>query len=306
MGNCLVTKLKGTVDNDNLNVLSTIKVHVGSGSSGRTIVLTGSEKAVIKNQESGVYFTNAGGTNYGLEATPENGYQISGNEKYVFLAGTGSCDVLIYGKYTMSNIGIVKYMNFVAGCEYVGASAENGASLSIQVDTNSVGADVDLGNIFGGSKFRVIHFEGTNAYLSVKGLPYIDNKSFVQEVIISNARVYSDDVYAILQMPSLTTLSINNSLNNDHSVSAENIGQLTNLTSLTTKLAPESRQFGAVETFVATQRSKGRTTCDGISWKYAGWCGATFNGASITKDENTRTLSWTATTITFDGVTINA
>lgn len=79
--------------------------------------------------------------------------------------------------------------------------------------------------------------------------------------------------------------------------SFESLGKCIALTDI--KIA-ETRIGGTVEAFVARQRGAGRTTASNIAISLAD---TTFNGSSVT--HNPTTLSWTATTITFDGVTID-
>ena len=65
-----------------------------------------------------------------------------------------------------------------------------------------------------------------------------------------------------------------------------------------------SKIKGSLESLVISQRNNGRTS-GSINMPWAGACkGLTFNGTSIINKE-TNTLSWTASTITFNDVTIN-
>jgi hypothetical protein len=79
--------------------------------------------------------------------------------------------------------------------------------------------------------------------------------------------------------------------------SFESLGKCTALTDI--KIA-ETHIGGTVEAFVARQRGAGRTTASNIAIALAL---TTFNGSPVT--HNSTTLSWTATTITFNGVTID-
>lgn len=84
------------------------------------------------------------------------------------------------------------------------------------------------------------------------------------------------------------------------------LGSLVNLTTI--KLAQNSGYdsliSGTIESFVAAQRLAGRTTESGISCVF-NHTNITFNG-SLVSSSSVKTLSWTATTITYDGVTIEA
>lgn len=59
-----------------------------------------------------------------------------------------------------------------------------------------------------------------------------------------------------------------------------------------------------IETFVGYHRAAGRTT-GSLSLPYLGACDCTFNGAAVSLQAD-NTLSWTATTITLNGTTIDA
>ena len=96
----------------------------------------------------------------------------------------------------------------------------------------------------------------------------------------------------------LTALTKINLLRAQHIYgSFESLGKCIALTEI--KIA-ETRIAGTVEAFVARQRGAGRTTASNIAISLAL---TTFNGNSVTHDPTT--LSWTATTITFNGVTID-
>ena len=81
------------------------------------------------------------------------------------------------------------------------------------------------------------------------------------------------------------------------------LGSLVNLTSITVMYESgyESLISGTIESFVAAQRLAGRTTESGISCLF-NHTNITFNG-SLVSSSSQRTLSWTATTITYNGVT---
>lgn len=85
----------------------------------------------------------------------------------------------------------------------------------------------------------------------------------------------------------------------------ENLGECTLLTTISKYNSnPAYAATGTIEGFVARQRTAGRTIASNISVDLRG-NNCTFNGAAITAfSENN--LSWTASTITFNGVTITA
>lgn len=58
---------------------------------------------------------------------------------------------------------------------------------------------------------------------------------------------------------------------------------------------------GSLESFVAAQRNSGRSICNGITFQNT-QTNLTFNGAAINANGS---LSWTASTITYNGTTVN-
>lgn len=67
---------------------------------------------------------------------------------------------------------------------------------------------------------------------------------------------------------------------------------------------------GSIESFVNMARSLGRTTCDNLKFRVENNSNITFNGTTASGidslTETAKILTWTASTITYDGVTINA
>lgn len=80
-------------------------------------------------------------------------------------------------------------------------------------------------------------------------------------------------------------------------------GKYINLTTLNITAVPAT---GTVESFVNAQRSAGRTSCSGIAIGSQMGNKVTFNGEVLSTATGAKTLSWTATTITLAGQTINA
>lgn len=80
------------------------------------------------------------------------------------------------------------------------------------------------------------------------------------------------------------------------------IADLKSITTLDNIACANTQVGGTIEEFVAGQRAAGRTT-GSVSGNSAGWGLVTFDGATT---HAKGAVSWTATTITMDGVTINA
>jgi hypothetical protein len=75
---------------------------------------------------------------------------------------------------------------------------------------------------------------------------------------------------------------------------------------ITSVVFPSTKNVSiSIEAFVAYNRAAERTT-GSVDLKWVGSCDATFNGASISVNQEHNYLSWDATTITFNGETITA
>ena len=97
------------------------------------------------------------------------------------------------------------------------------------------------------------------------------------------------------KIPNVSTLYVNNSsIGGDIS----ELGALIKLTRIDTS---NTNVTGSLESFVVAQRSSGRSTCDGITFLNT-QTNLTFNDAAITANGS---LSWTASTMTYNGTTVN-
>lgn len=111
------------------------------------------------------------------------------------------------------------------------------------------------------------------------------------------------DCSVFAPMTKLETLAVSSSANPNYSV-VGNIASLGSLVNLTYLVMDTSYLDGSIEGFVAAQRRHGRTSATSINMGYyAGH--VTFQGQQVTGSSD-KVLSWTPTSITFDGVTINA
>lgn len=305
MGNCLVTQLKSSVNNNNLKYLGGIEFHFnGDTLQKRTLTLAGIvEKAVIIKDNGNTHFTSLDGTSdFGKEATEENGgIIVSGNNRFIVLSGTAECDVVVFSKYGIRTINCNDYNVIPKSLDYVGTSTE-GTTLWIYYNTSGAIGSIDLGEeYFKEAKISRIHLFGKNASASITALPYINTSILTILELVKQS--ISNNLYELIcNINTLESLIIMDS----RAIADIDISKLANLTHLTNiSILDIITDFGPIETFVARQRGKGRTTCSSISWTYAGYIGATFNGTAIAKNANAMTLSWTASTITFNGTEIS-
>lgn len=172
---------------------------------------------------------------------------------------------------------------------------------------------------------RAIEFEGTSSYK-----PYVNMKDYMYTTInaftIINGKIDSyapllsksgiqninisglyTEILNELDVTDLGSNSIMQSINLSSIRSSNLKGSLDKcgLSNASTLLFPNTKTVSlTIENFVANNRSKGRTT-GSKSLPYVGACDCKFNNQSVINQE-TNTLSWDATTITFNGVTIEA
>lgn len=265
--NCLVTKLKASVNNNSLDKLGMFSVFFKQEASptqdSRFLMVVSTEKNTIKCTE-GLFYKVYGGTSIGDSYTlvdsdwseQYGGYVFSG-----FVSNT-ACRVDI-PKYTLKRVQVVT----------------NGASVY----------DIDL------SKFKYTQvqlFSGRYLSGSVADLP--DNTTSVN--FNGNLKI-KGTLADFSRLTSITYLNTGNS-----SIESSLLSSLGTITALTTMQVAAS---GSIEGFVGVQRANGRTTCDGIDCVYLGAGNITFNGEQIV-NKASATLTWTASTITYDGVTITA
>lgn len=97
------------------------------------------------------------------------------------------------------------------------------------------------------------------------------------------------------KIPNVSTLYLNQS-NIEGNIS--DLGALIKLTKIDVS---NTNVTGSLESFVVAQRSSGRSICNGITFQNT-QTNLTFNGVAITANGS---LSWTASTMTYNGTTVN-
>lgn len=256
MGNCLVKKLKGTVQNDNLPIYGMAKVYAKAGSSFN-IKTTPNSTILIKGG------TLDGETEF---VTNAEGWLVHNNN--IVSDGTYGEDIIqvIVPKY-----GIIRVSTFSMDANDV----EYSEGLSILGAKNIINAN-KLEKIF---KFESLtNVQLNNARLDVA----VDISELGSNGVLTEALIGGNGINMI--------------------GSANKLG----MSPLTSVVFPGTKNVTfSVETFVAYNRSAGRTT-GSLDLGWVGGCNSTFNGQPIAVVKQNNLLSWDATTITLDGVTINA
>lgn len=322
---CLVTKLKGVVDNPNLSYIGYIMIHCypvenPDQKTRRVAVITGVTEpepsvAKIVNNEGNCYFTSPDGTaNYGTEIQykQSDAWNSSNSE---FFVSNGRCDVIVGNKYTLSTMYVLnqpsKIVDLSSLC-YKSVSNENGSLLYIGLPEIGDFAEVlktskiDQLNVIDGLQHissLIFGYPELVTSLSLNSLRYISGNDFIPH-----------DKHNISQLINVTNLTL--SVCNINLV-LEDIIPLTKVTSMViTRSNDDVLPFSgrSVEEFVQGQRAAAipRQTCDGLQWDYIAWTGISFNGTVFPKIPSAyrAIISWTASTITveFNGetITVNA
>lgn len=281
--NCLVKKLKGTVNNPNLEKLGHIILECVSGSNNfvsivcapgyeplKVTVIEGS----IDHVTSGVSMIDSthcvvpSGTSIGTGLFTESANQAIvldiegyyGMQQVRFLHGDKNLNKLRYTQATFIDV-----RNPASEFDVESFSSFS-ACRSIELR--------DTGNKFNGNLSFIKDFPLTNFL-------YMSAPSTIQVKL--NASDFSN-------ITTLVTLILED--NKISTISGDIATLFGSLTSLTTLRIAGTNISGTVEGFVAAQIAAGRTTCTGITIG-RNLAGVTYNG-SVISGSSSKTLSWTS------------
>lgn len=300
MNECLITRLKRSIDDDSLKVIGVEKFY-GKKNEWLLFVASGANKVIATAVNGTIEYIAEGGiridnNNAYISNVKDKGIQISTDDDYAIVS--------INNKYELTDCGgFIVPFNGYADLKYskLNKLITYAREVPIPVDYMPVFDLRDLSEFINPQLVTEYSFM-SNGSLRQKLIGDISNLSkFVNitkfEVDYSNI---SGDISVFSKMKNLKTLNLLNSNNVYGDISS--IGNLTSLTSLN---FIKGDIVGSLESFVAKQRLNGRTTnSTGIKIGFS-IDNVTFNGA-ITVDKANRILTWTESTITFDGVTVTA
>lgn len=281
MSKCLVTKLNGVVNDDALLRLGEIAISVDAGDFR---IVNTSGTTTIRANKASLSLTEGGAGSTSVSAR-----KSASNTDFVFIYVTEPCIVYI-PQYYLERLYISPKSDI--DIKYLGASlGESGSYFSVPTLTYVV----SLGSV--PANIRSLSVGMCNFNLDEDEYP-----SLIALSAAATNRVFVIDAADIAErMPALRDYSIWSTADNS-SGSFDDFGKCKSLNSL--KMYHGS---GTIEGFVANQRaiygSRPARTSGSVTLQYLG--AVTFNGTTI-YSATAKTLSWTATTITFDGTTINA
>jgi hypothetical protein len=276
MENCLVKKLKATVDNSNLPIYGELKLKIKNGSFIQVVKALTVDNCEVAG-DTGITFKNTTfSTDYSnplqLTDSINNGFGVVASQ---------DAFITFSNKYVLIPLpSDTKRFGFDGVCEIAGGID----SIIIPTDTKS--------------------FELTNSYMSldIKDIADKLNKSNItslEKIRISQTSVGNKLFGDISYFARTGIKNIDISGNTNISGDIQSLGSIITLENIALR---DTSVSGTIESFVVAQRAAGRTT-GSVSGNSAGWGLVTFNGSTTNAKG---AVSWTASTITMNGVTINA
>jgi hypothetical protein len=256
MGNCLVTKLKGVVDNNNLPIY------------GKAVVVVGANDPFIS--------FNKNTTVKVLGGTVNGQTEISINVATNLLIASST--IVSDGTYGEGKVGLLIDKYALTRMERI--------------------QKFDLEDILY-SPFVFLQILPSTIVENVEKFPVLCKKQEFTGINASNTNIAFD----VTELGSNGVMTDIRLISNNAAYGSLDKAGMSPLTSNFNVPGTKNVSLN-IETFVGYQRAAGRTTRS-LSIQYLGACNCTFNGESVTNRPD-NSLSWTATTITLNGVTIDA
>lgn len=289
MGNCFVTKLKETVNNSSLKKLGHVVYELKNPSTETFYILGTSKEGVIAEIRGAKFDSGHYGTQVIDDTHISVGTNTTNNPTFKIKdIESANVEVEVYDKYSIIRIGysIINLEDF----DYSNLMFIYNSTLFGHTSTLTKFVDLSVLQSSGGNL--------TGDISSLSGLTSLSRLS------IENANL-TGNISSLSGLTNLTDINLGNCPKVHGDIAA--LGTLTQLNRLSLWHGSTiiNQYSGSLESFVAAQRANGRTVnSTGIRDIY-GLDGVTFNGSLIAYKLN-RVLTWTADTITFDGVTVNA
>lgn len=261
MGNCLVTKLKGAVNNPDLVRINSFRFDVAAevqSDSAYTNFCYFGKNVNIKFISGNLIAIDGQGRQYSADAD---------NVDLYYFRGTGIVE--ISNKYTVRQLTVGSMVNPLFDIADWSQYAENVESISIR--STRFGKDA--------------------------ASPSVVN-SRIKSLILENSHALGTVTEYVHTYPNLTTFNIFNTSISGEMADFANLASLTRL-SLGYRFANKD-----IVDLVVAYRAAGRTE-DSVGIKFENST-FKFNGTTIEYFNIQKTLTWTSSTITFDGTTIDA
>lgn len=272
MVKCLLKELKESIDNDSLPIYGELKFSIAVGTFSQSIFSNGNTQVSGSNNVS---FKNAGGT-----SDYTNPFTLTSEmNQFKTIAATEAGTVKIDDRYKLvPRTGVFGYSgvyNVVGGVEnlYIPSNTTYFRFQNCRMEDLTIKEIIDT-------------------VLSRATITDID----LSETINANDNTLQGDIND-LAIPGIKNIGLSGC-----KLVTGDIASIASIATLINIALANTNVYGTIESFVAGQRIVGNTT-GSVSGNSAGWGKVTFNGATT---HAKGTVSWTASTITMDGVTINA
>ena len=283
MGDCLVTKLKGVVDNPNLPTLGVITLDLVSETNAYLAMSNADTEKPIEVEllqgsivsanpdavmlDSTHFKINSGASLYTGVMTQENNMLVKarisnyyGLSKLMYLASSNDIDKILYTHIT--SLQIKPKLNF------------------------------DVSKLVNLTNTRDLNIVASNNYLvgDFSGLKNLVQLTSFRLTDVSTDSEFKFNSAWLSNLVNLTDCKVERCSAPGFTMRLSDFGRLVNLTILRLQ---DTNTAGTVEEFVAAQIAAGRTTCSGIAIGINMGRYVTFQGNPITGDI-VKTLSWTS------------
>lgn len=274
MKNCLVTKLKSSVDNNNLPIFDQLKFKVGHTGEALRFYM----KAYASDNCVVTGIPDAGGAvsfSYISDEsqTYTNPFTIADQMNgFIAVASGADCTITILNKSKLRLLsnGSFGVNGIIEGAKDILAAIPE--EVKILRFERSISTEITLEDIISSCPtFEALYI--AKSYYMQGNIAALTQLSSFKNLDAGECRGLTGDITSLGSMTTLENLAL----------------YATNVS-------------GTMESFVAAQRASGRTTGT-ITGSGGNWGQVTFNGS---RDNAKGAVSWTETTITMNGITIDA
>ena len=309
---CLVTKLKGTVDDSSLTKLGELRLSFDKLDSGFTqstqrVSFTSLVGDVTLSLTGDAYFTDStGAENNGKQFVVDNETPL-----YLYISN-GAGELSVTSKYNLNRARIelsgrnTKVLNGLNDLRF-------SKDLNVLSFSNCI-SDFELNDIAGLTELTFISFD--NSEKTTGDLSALQKLTKLEQLSLINDDKITGDVSSLKDFVNVKSVQLTNCGNVSGDIAS--FGNCTHLTFLSvsgTKVSGDVSSVrspletftistgltGTIESFVRNQREIGRTTGTCVCGS-GGWGNITLNGNKMTD----KTVSWTETQISCGDVTITA
>lgn len=273
---CLVTKLKGVVSGDAPIYGCLEMVIAGTGTPFKQTFSIQSNEESIVSGNNGIVFKNGS-----LSKEYSNPFTLTSILETFNVICAADAKMAVTNKYKLRAVADAGYSVFRLSGVKAFVGGFDSFIYSIPANANYVG----------------LPYYYSNMKLSDIVPKVVSYKSSIVAFQFSNSPLIEGNINVFRNINNLKIIDVGTC-----PLVNGTIADLKSITTLDNIACANTQVGGTIEEFVAGQRAAGRTT-GSVSGNSAGWGLVTFNGATT---HAKGMVSWTDTTMTMDGVTINA